>query len=114
MPAREIPPPQWYSFLGKFGFRHFGWSVTLEQKSHGRGKVLAADHSFLEELATEGTDNDQQITIVLGSPFQSFHTHVVSNPRRVRVVAGAQAALEIESADGSTVVVHLCRHDHGN
>ena len=109
MPTREIPSPQWPSFLGNFGFRHFAWNVTLEQKSHGRGKLLAADHSFLEELATEGADDDQQITIVLGSPFHSFHTHVVSNPRRVRLAAGAQPALEIDSADGSTVVVHLRR-----
>ena len=113
MPTREIPSPQWHSFLGNFGFRHFGWNVTLEQKSRGRGKNFAANHSFLEELATDVADGHQQITIVLGTPFQPFHTHVVSNPRHVRVVAGAQAALEIESADGSTVVVHLRRHDGG-
>ncbi|HEX9119871.1 MAG TPA: DUF5335 family protein [Terriglobales bacterium] len=111
MPAREIPPPQWYSFLGNFGFRHFGWNVTLEQKSPGRGKHLVVNHSFLEELTTDVADGQQQITIVLGTPFQPFHTHVVSNPLRVRVVAGAQAALEIESADGSTIVVHLRRQD---
>ena len=108
MPTREIPPPQWPSFLGNFGFRHFGWNVRLEQKSRGRDKLLAADHSFLEELTADG---HQQITIVLGTPFRPFHTHVVSNPRHMRVVAGAEAALEIESADGSTVVVHLRRHD---
>jgi hypothetical protein len=111
MPTREIPPPQWPSFLGDFGFRHFGWNVRLEQKSRGRDKLLAADHSFLEELTTDGADGHQQITIVLGTPFHPFHTHVVSNPRHMRVVAGAQAALEIESADGSTVVVHLRRQE---
>jgi hypothetical protein len=109
MPTREIPPPQWPSFLGNFGFHHFGWNVTLEQKSRGRGKYFAANHSFLEELATEGADGHQQINIVLGTPFRPFHTHVVSHPRHVRVVDAA--ALEIESADGSTVVVHLRRHD---
>ena len=111
MPTREIPLPQWYSFLGNFGFRHFGWKVRLEQESRGRGKLLAADHLFLEELTTDGANGHQQITIVLGSPFHAFHTHVVSNPRRVRLAAGAQPALEIESADGSTVVVHLRRQE---
>jgi hypothetical protein len=113
MPAREIPSPQWPIFLGNFGFRHFGWNVTLEQKSRERGKLLAADHSFLEELATGVADGHPQITIVLGSPFRPFHTHVINKPLRMRVVAGAQAALEIDSADGSTVVVHLHRQDCG-
>jgi hypothetical protein len=113
VPIREIPSPKWYSFLGDFGFRHFGWNVTLEEKSRGRGKPLTANHSFLEELATEGADGHQQITIVLGTPFHPYRTHVVSNPRRVRVAAGAQDVLEIDSADGSTVVVHLRRHDGG-
>jgi hypothetical protein len=109
MPAREIPSPQWPIFLGNFGFRHFGWNATLEQKSRGRGKLLAADNSFLEELTADVADGHPQITIVLGSPFHPFHTHVIKKPLRVRVVAGVQAALEIDSADGSTVVVHLRR-----
>lgn len=113
MAAREIPSSQWPIFLGKFGFRHFGWNVRLEQKSRGRGKLLAAGHSFLEELTTDVADGHPQITIVLGSPFHPFHTHVINQPLRVRVVAGVQAALEIDCADGSTVVVHLRRPDCG-
>jgi hypothetical protein len=113
MPAREIPPPQWPSFLGNFGFHHFGWNVTLEHKSPGRDKHLVVNHSFLEELATDVADGKQQITIVLGTPFHPFHAHVISNPLHVRVVAGAEAVLEIESADGSAVVVHLRRHNGG-
>ena len=114
MPTREIPPPQWYSFLGNFGFRHFGWNVTLERTSQEHGNRHAVNHSFLEELTTDVADGKQQITIVLGTPVRPFHTHVVSDPLHVRVVAGAQAALEIESADGSTVVVQLRRHDGCN
>ena len=114
MAAQEIHSSQWSSFLGNFGFRHFGWNVTLEQKSRRRGKHLVVNHSFLEELTTDGADGHPQITIVLGTPFRPFHTHVVSNPLHVRVVAGAQAVLEIESADGATIVVHLRRHDGFN
>ena len=114
MPTREIPPPQWSSFLGNFGFRHVGWNVTLEQKSRQHGKHLVANHSFLEELATDGANGHQQITIVLGTPFHPFHNHVIHKPVHVRVLDGAQAALEIDSADGSTVVVQLRRRDHGD
>jgi len=111
MLAREIPPQQWYSFLGKFAYRHFGWNVTLERKSRQRAKLLAARHAFLEELITDVEDGQRHITIVLGSPFDLFHTHVINEPVRVRAAAGAQAALEIDSADGSTVVVHFRRRE---
>ena len=111
MPTREIPSPQWPSFLGNFGFRHFCWDATLEQTSQGCGRQVAVNHSFLEEVTTDVADGKQQINIVLGTPFRRFHTHVVSDPRRVRVVAGAQAVLEIESADGSKVVMRLRRHN---
>ena len=112
MAAREIPLSEWPSFLGNFGFRHFGWNVKLEQKSRGRGKLLAAGHSFLEELTTDA--GRQQITLVLGSPFHPFHTHVIDKPVQVRVVTGAEVTLEIDCADGSTVVARLRRRDCGN
>jgi hypothetical protein len=114
MSAREIPPPQWPSFLGNFGFHHFGWNVRLEQKSRGRDKHFVINHSFLEELASDGAEGQRQITIVLGTPFHPFHTHVIRKPVHVRAVAGTQAALEIESADGSVVVMHVYRHDGCN
>ena len=77
-------------------------------------KRFVVNHSFLEEVSTDDADGQQQISIVLGTPFHPFHTHVIRKPVHVRVVAGAEPALEIESADGSCVVVHLRRHDVGN
>jgi hypothetical protein len=107
MTARDIPHPQWPSFLGRFGLRHFGWTVTLEQKFHGRGKLILTNQSFLEEVSADGDNGRQRITIVLGSPFHGFRTHVVSDPQRLRVADREGPALRIDSDDGSTTVIRL-------
>ena len=108
MPAHEIPRQQWPLFLGKFGYRHFGWNVTVEQKPSGRGKRIA-DRRFLQEVTSERADGREQITIVLGSPFAPHEVHVVDNPQRVRVAPGREEALEIDCGRGITVVVHVRR-----
>jgi hypothetical protein len=107
MPAHEIPQPQWPNFLGNFGLRHFGWNATLEQKSPEGGKLILTNHSFLEELNAEDGDGQQRITIVLGSPFHGFHKHVVSDPQRLRVAGGHEAALRIDCDDGTTTVLRV-------
>ena len=112
MPARDIPHPQWPTFLADFGQRHFCWKISLERKhSGGRRESVSDNGYFLGELATNFAAGQQQIDIVLDEPFCEFRTHVVSNPRRVRVAAENQDALEIDSADGSTVIVRLRQPD---
>ncbi len=108
MHFREIPSPQWATTLGNFGLHHFGWNVTLAKKSLLGGELLTDGHAFLEELATGGLNYNRRITIVLGSPFHPFHTHVVDHARRLRVAAAPHSALEIESSGGRTFVIH-CR-----
>ena len=108
MPAQEIPPLQWPMFLGDFVYRHFAWNVTLEQKRAGHGKLVAANHSFLQELASVQDNGHQQITIVLGAPFEPHQTHVLDNPQRVRFVP-AKDAVEIDTCDGGTVIVCVRR-----
>jgi hypothetical protein len=109
MPAHEIPRQEWPLFLGNFGYRHFGWEVTLEQKRPGCGKRIA-DHHFLQEVTSERADGREQITIVLGAPFAPHQTHVVDNPQRVRVALGREEVLEIDCGNGITVVIHVRRN----
>ncbi|MBZ5568597.1 MAG: hypothetical protein LAN64_12175 [Acidobacteriia bacterium] len=112
MPAREIPHPLWPTFLADFGLRHFCWKATLERKhSGGRCELIADNGCFLEELATGCVGGQRQIAIVLDSPFREYRTHVVSNPQRVRVAAANQDSLEIDAADGSTMIVRVRQPD---
>jgi hypothetical protein len=108
VPAREIPRQQWPRFLGEFGYRHFGWDVILEQQFRGRGRLMAAERRFLQELATEDAQGRPQITIVLGAPFAAHQTHVVPDPKRVRFIA-ERDAVEIDTGDGRTVIVQVRR-----
>ena len=112
MPARDIPHPQWPTFLADFGFRHFCWKATLERKHNGgRHESISDNGCFLEELAIHSAGGQQQLAIVLDSPFREFRTHVVSNPLRVRVAAGNRDSLEIDAADGSTMIVRVRQPD---
>jgi hypothetical protein len=108
MSAHEIPRQQWSLFLGNFGYRHFGWDVTLEKKRPGHGMRIA-DHHFLQEVTSERADGHEQITIVLGAPFAPHETHVVDNPQHVRVAPGPEEAIEIDCGRGISVVVHVRR-----
>jgi hypothetical protein len=105
---REIPYPQWADFLNQFGYRHFAWNVTLVHKLAGRDKLIEND-CFLEEFVTGHVDGHEQITIVLGSPFRPFQSCVIENPCHLRITDTREHALEIESRDGSSIVVRLRR-----
>lgn len=107
---RDIPRPQWPTFFSNFGYRHFGWNVTLEHKLRGR-EGLIEDHCFLEEVVTDCANGHDQITIVLGCPFHPFKSCIIDNPRRVRVPAGSKHMLNIEAGDGSYTVIRLRQPD---
>lgn len=108
MAAREIPRREWPRFLGEFGYQHFGWNVTLEQQFPGRGRLIASERRFLQEVTAEDPQGHPQITIVLAVPFAAHQMHVVPDPTRVRFVAEREA-VEIDTGDGRTVVVQVRR-----
>ena len=84
----------------------------MERKHNGgRHESISDNGCFLEELAIHSAGGQQQLAIVLDSPFREFRTHVVSNPLRVRVAAGNRDSLEIDAADGSTMIVRVRQPD---
>ena len=110
---REIPRPQWPTFLSQFGYRHFGWKVIVEHKLPGREKLIE-DHCFLEEIVNQHADGREQIAFVLGTPFRPFRTRIIDNPSHVRVPARREHALKIEAEDGSYTVVRLLHSNRGH
>lgn len=103
MPTQEIPRDEWTTFFDRFSRQHEGWLATLE--------VLATDIGAQQEAldlplggisATSKGGAPHTIAISLGKTPQDHVTRTIAKPTHVwleQTSQGANAALEIESAD---------------
>jgi hypothetical protein len=109
MRTLEVPRSEWKGFFDSFSRQHEGWLATLE--------VLGADVGAQEEarelpfagvsLSSAG-DETEAISIDLGTKPDAHVSHAISEPTVVRVEQteeGANAALEIEVADGTKTLL---------
>ena len=103
MATQEIPRDEWKIFFDTFSRQHEGWLATLEVLATDIGAQQEAHDLPLEGItAASKDDKSQEITINLGKTAEDHVTHTISQPTRVwldQTSAGANAALEIESAD---------------
>jgi hypothetical protein len=103
MPTQEIPRDEWKTFLDRFSQQHEGWLSTLEVLGTDIGAQQEAGDLPLEGITATVKDNvPETITITLGKTSEDHVTHTVTTPTHVwleQTSQGANAALEIESAD---------------
>ena len=111
MKTKEIPRDEWREFFDRFSRQYEGWLVTLE--------ILAADiGAQVEErnLAFEGIVHEwdeiqgNEIMIMVGPRPDGHITHSISHPVQVSLEQtdeGADAALAIKSADGTTALLRF-------
>lgn len=111
MKTKEIPRDEWREFFDRFSRQYEGWLVTLE--------ILAADiGAQVEErnLAFEGIVHEwdeiqgNEIMIMVGPRPDDHITHSISHPVQVSLEQtdeGADAALAIKSADGTTALLRF-------
>src|SRR5687767_13668408 len=103
MATQEIPRDEWTTFFKTFSRQHEGWLATLEILGADIGAQQEARDLPVEGItATTSDDESQAITISLGKNPEDHVTHTISKPTRVwleQTSEGANAALEIESAD---------------
>jgi len=111
MQTQEIPKSEWRGFFDRFSQQHEGWLATLE--------VLGADLGAQEEgrelpLAgvslSSGGDESEAISIDLGMTPDKHVSHAISAPTGVwleQTEEGANAALEIEVADGTKTLLRF-------
>jgi hypothetical protein len=107
--TREIPRPEWASFLAAFSRMHRGWRVRIE--------VFGADIGAQEEaeLPLMGVIVDPEpagmrVTITLGLEPDDHVSHSIEHPTRIRLAQtdeGADQALEIEAKDGAITLVRF-------
>jgi Family of unknown function (DUF5335) len=111
MRTQEIPRSEWRGFFDSFSRQHEGWLATLE--------VLGVDIGAQEEgqalpLAgislSSGGDETGAISIDLGTKPDEHISHAISEPTAVwleQTEEGANAALEIEVADGTKTLLRF-------
>src|ERR1041384_4763530 len=111
MRTQEIPRREWRGFLDSFSRQHEGWLATLE--------VLGVDVGAQEEARelplagvslSSGGDETEAISIDLGTKPDERISHAISEPTAVwleQTEEGANAALEIEVADGTKTLLRF-------
>jgi hypothetical protein len=103
MSTQEIPRDRWKTFLDTFSRQHEGWLATVEVLGTDIGAQEEAHDLPLEGItATSREGAPETIAINLGKTSEDHVTHTIAEPSRVwleQTSQGANAALEIESAD---------------
>jgi hypothetical protein len=103
MPTQEIPRDEWPTFFDTFTQQHEGWLASLEVFAPDFGAQQEARDLPLEGISTSSKDSESQtIAISLGKTPEDHVTHTIADPTRIwleQTLLGANAALEIESAD---------------
>ncbi len=111
MATQEISRDDWTTFLDRFSQQHEGWLVTLEVFAPDIGAQEEARELPLEGISAALKDSEPKtIAISLGKTPEVHVTHTITEPTRVwleQTPQGANAALEIESADGAKTLLRF-------
>lgn len=111
MERREIPPSEWRSFFDVFSRQHEGWLATLEFFGQGIGTQAEPGELPLKSVTlTPVVGKSEAITLNLGKIPNDHVKHTVIEPTHVWLVQtpeGANAALEIESADETKILLRF-------
>jgi hypothetical protein len=112
----EIPRAAWQPFMDRFSRAHRGWRVTLgtihtqvlERAMETAAHTVSADALF-EGLRLDRRVDGEHLTVLLGLP-NALTTHAVHAPQRLfveRTGSGAEEALRVDSADGTTLLLRF-------
>ena len=111
METREIPRSEWRSFFDVFSRQHEGWLATLEIFGQEIGAQVEPGELPLKSVTlTPVVGKSEAITINLGKTPKDHVKHTVIEPTHVWLVQtseGANAALEIESADETKTLLRF-------
>ena len=107
METLTIPPDQWTVRLNRLSDAFEGWPVSLDVIAGADGQPREFNQIPLLGITAEPNG---PIVISVARPTGEHVTHIIESPTRVllgRTDRGANAALEIESADGTRTVLRF-------
>lgn len=107
MPTEDIPTGDWEAFLQGFSLQHQGWLATIEVFGPEIGAQVESQDLPLQGISADLKGPEKTILIIVGkAPLESV-SHAVRAPTKIRIKrneTGADEALEIESAESTTLL----------
>ena len=111
MTTQEIPRPEWNNFFDSFSRQHEGGLATLEVLGTEIGAQEEAHELPLEGVSIgSGINEPETIAISIGRTPDDHISHTITKPEHVwleQTDEGADAALEIESADATKTLLRF-------
>ncbi len=107
MQTIEVPQQEWTRALNEFSAVHDGWLVSLELLSDEFGAQPQVRDLPLIGVTAESRRGHPVITISAARTDGELFTHLIDEPTHVRIERtdqGADAALQIESAEGAAIL----------
>jgi hypothetical protein len=105
----EIPRADWSRALKEFNARHQGWLVSLDILSPTIGAQPEIIDLPLVGVTFEPADGGT-MTMTAAPSADDHITHAIRSPARLwieRTDAGADVALQVESADGTKAILRF-------
>jgi hypothetical protein len=102
MKTRDIPRPEWSSFLESFSQMHQGWLVRVDDVAMPAGPT-AVEARGLPLIGATYDRRDDMIAIALGGHEGEHLTRILQHPSRVAVEQtddGIEQGVRIESETG--------------
>ena len=110
MQTSEISRDRWPQSLNQFSLMHEGWLVSVDVLGPTIGAQPEVRELPLVGVVAEVRDGGGTITVSVARSLVDQITHTIHAPTRVwleRTDEGADAALAIESASGTTTIVRF-------
>jgi hypothetical protein len=110
METVEILPARWSQALAEFSALHEGWLISVDILSSDMGAQAEIHDLPLTGVVAERQKTGDTITIAAARSAAGQITHTIHSPTRVwieRTSDGADAAMQIESAEGTTTILRL-------
>jgi len=111
MQTKEIPKDEWTAFFDGFSRKHEGWLVNLEIFGSEIGAQVQHRELTFGGITDEWDEiGGNRIFVMTGGKPDDHITHCIIRPTQVSLEQtedGADAALAIKSADGTTALLRF-------
>jgi hypothetical protein len=110
--TREVPREEWAGFFEGFSSGYRTWLVTVERLTPDRCSLMKTALRRLVRISAELAERGKStFSIFLARAPQKCKRLTISEPTRVWLTtneSGADEALEVESANGTALLLRIC------